>query len=338
MSYKIGSFNVRNLSLGAGRKRDLARIAKIIKQFDIVALQEVLSNGKILEGVSSKNPSVAAKAYEYSLRRYLGDNWDMCWLDPQTASKWYPYIGNDSRGEGYAFLWRKDKFQCPVNDKGKEIRPRIIHQYRVNSSKGELRLIRDPGYGRFQLVNMPNLEIRLITVHLVYTKPSPENLLKDIAHGAATLRKNEFKVLARNIYTSISDDRRDVKPIVPYTIILGDYNLNLSESGAGYPHVRKVLYIDSDKNIINPVIDVQSDKKYVLHTKQSMLSTVNRDADGYASNFDHFTYDQRAKNIVSSPPMRLDVIEDGDFKKYKEEVSDHIPIMLEIDFKHGGLR
>ena len=87
MSYKIGSFNVRNLSLGAGRKRDLARIAKIIKQFDIVALQEVLSNGKILEGVSSKNPSVAAKAYEYSLRRYLGDNWDMCWLDPQTASK-----------------------------------------------------------------------------------------------------------------------------------------------------------------------------------------------------------------------------------------------------------
>ena len=49
-----------------------------------------------------------------------------------------------------------------------------------------------------------------------------------------------------------------------------------------------------DKTILNNyvgalIIDVQSDKKYVLHTKQSMLSTVNRDADGYASNFDHFT-------------------------------------------------
>ena len=104
MSYKIGSFNVRNLSLGAGGSRDLDLMADLIREFDIVALQEVLSEGKILQGPSIKDVSGQAKAYEYSLKSRLGNYWDMCWLDPQTNSKWYPYTGDDSRGEGYAFL------------------------------------------------------------------------------------------------------------------------------------------------------------------------------------------------------------------------------------------
>ena len=46
MSYKIGSFNVRNLSWGAVGSRNLDKIAEIIKRYDIIALQEVLSEGK----------------------------------------------------------------------------------------------------------------------------------------------------------------------------------------------------------------------------------------------------------------------------------------------------
>lgn len=51
MGYKIGSFNVRNLgmtSLGKNNARDLQKIAEIIgkEKFDVVALQEVLSEGK----------------------------------------------------------------------------------------------------------------------------------------------------------------------------------------------------------------------------------------------------------------------------------------------------
>ena len=174
MPYKIGSFNVRNLSLGAGAKRDLDMMASIIREFDIIALQEVLSEGKILQGISLNDASGQARAYEYSLKSRLGSNWDMCWLDPQTSSKWYPYLGDDSRGEGYAFLWRTDKFKCPVNTYGKEIRPRIYRQYRTDFSRGEMKLIRDPGYGRFQLVDMPNAEIRLITTHLIYKKPKKQ--------------------------------------------------------------------------------------------------------------------------------------------------------------------
>ena len=51
MGYKIGSFNLRNLGLaamGSSNERDLKLIARIIRKekFDVVALQEVLSEGK----------------------------------------------------------------------------------------------------------------------------------------------------------------------------------------------------------------------------------------------------------------------------------------------------
>ena len=335
MSYRIGSFNVRNLSSGAGASRDLNMIVDIIREFDIIALQEVLSEGKILQGITLKGGSGQAEAYEYSLKRRLGDNWDMCWLDTQTASKWYPYIGDDSRGEGYAFIWRKDKFTCPTNAYGRVVRPRIIHQYRTDSSRGEMKLIRDPGYGRFQLVDMPNAEIRLITTHIVYKKPSEDNLSKVVSHGAYVMRQNEFNVLARSIYTSVSEDHNDINCVVPYTIILGDYNLNLSESGAGSPYVPAVMVIDFQNNILGTSSQIAGNGVYVIHTKQADLSTINKDADNYASNYDHFTYDDRTRSsVVQGTPHRLNAVERvGDYRTYKEKVSDHIPVMLEIDLR-----
>ncbi len=335
MTYKIGSFNVRNLSFGAGASRDLDMIADIIRQFDIIALQEVLSEGKILEGISVNDVSGQAKAYEYSLRSRLGDNWDMCWLDPKTDSKWYPYVGDDSRGEGYAFLWRKDIFTCPENEYGKVIRPRIIHQYRTDSSRGEMKLIRDPGYGRFQLRDMPNVEIRLITTHIVYKKPSEDNLSKVVDFGAYVMRRNEFNVLARSIYTSVSEDHNDINCVVPYTVILGDYNLNLAESGAGTPFVPAIMVVDSKKNILGTEGELAANGFYLMHTTQSDLSTINKDADAYASNYDHFTYDEHTRSsVVIDRPHRLNAVEKaGGYQIYKEKISDHIPVMLEISLK-----
>ncbi len=334
MPYKIGSFNVRNLSLGAGAKRDLDMIADIIRQFDIIALQEVLSEGKILQGISLNDVSGQAKAYEYSLKSRLGANWDMCWLDPKTESQWYPYLGDDARGEGYAFLWRTDKFRCPVNAHGKEIRPRIYRQYKTDYSTGELRLIRDPGYGRFQLISMPNTEIRLITTHIIYSKPKDDNLKKAVDHGAEKMRQKEFEVLARQIYTRINDNHNDINCIVPYTIILGDYNLNLMKSGAGSPYVRNLLVLDSHNNVIptNEINNIDQNDQYRISTVQYDLSTVNEDGDNYASNYDHFTYNTHAGEIVRCAAHRLNVVEHvGGFNTYKEKISDHIPVVLEID-------
>lgn len=333
MAYKIGSFNVRNLSFAAGKER-LDHIADLIKKFDVVALQEVLSEGKMLEGAQVDNPAGQQIAYENSLRFRLGDNWDMCWLNPKTDSKWYPYLGNDSRGEGYAFLWRKDKFRCPVNEYGREIRPRIYRQYKVDKSKAEMRLIRDPGYGRFQIVNMPNAEIRLITTHIVYEKPSKDNLAKIVDHGAVTMRQKEFEVLARNVYTRISEDYNDINCNVPYTIILGDYNLNLPGSMAKSSYVRPLVVLDAQNNIL-PIYEMEDKGVVRIRTVQKDLTTINSEGSDYASNYDHFTYDDHTGDgIVQGVPHRLDAVERvGDHGIYKEKVSDHIPIMLEIDLK-----
>ena len=232
-------------------------------------------------------------------------------------------------------MWNKDRFDCPRNANGKPVRPRIIHQYKTDSSKGEMKLIRDPGYGRFQLVGMPNAEIRLITTHIVYNKPSEDNLSKAVDHGAHTMRQKEFNVLARCIYTSVSEDHNDINCVVPYTIILGDYNLNLQESGAGTPIVPAVTVIDAHKNILDTTSPAGTQGFYMIFTEQTDLSTINRDADNYSSNYDHFTFDKRTKNnIVQGIPHRLNVVERaGGYKSYKEKVSDHIPVILEIDLK-----
>lgn len=332
MSYKIGSFNVRNLSWG-NKGRDLDYIAEIISKYDIIALQEVLSEGKILEGPSLKDPAGQAEAYERSLKFRLGDKWDMCWLDPKTDSKWYPYLGGDSRGEGYAFIWNTERFKCPVNEYGREIRPRIFRKYKCDASRKEMRLIRDPGYGRFQFVNIPNAEIRLITTHIIFGKPKEENLKKAVDIGQTRMRQNEFNILARSVYTRISEDYNDINCNVPYTIILGDYNLNHLDSEAGAPYVRRVVVLDAQNNYLPS--ESSDGVVYRIRTEQTHLSTINDDGTDYASNYDHFSYDDHTRdNIVQDIPRRLNVVEKaGGHQTYKEKVSDHIPIMLEIDLK-----
>lgn len=334
MSFKIGSFNVRNLSWGSGAKRDLDMIASLIKEFDIIALQEVLSEGKILEGPTLNEPSGQAKAYEHSLRSRLGDNWEMCWLDPQTNSKWYPYIGDDKRGEGYAFLWKKDKFKLPVNEYGRRITPRIYRHYRTDSTKDEIRLIRDPGYGRFQFADLPNAELRLITIHIVYNKPDEGNIAKKLDIGSYSMRRNEFNVIAKNIYTRISEDHSDINCSVAYTIILGDYNLNLLKSGAGSPYVPNLVVLDRNGNIV-PTQEIISKGFYRIYTDQVDLTTISKDSNNYSNNYDHFTFDEHTKNsVIHSSPHRLDAVERvGGYELYKEKISDHVPIMLEISLK-----
>ena len=93
--------------------------------------------------------------------------------------------------------------------------------------------------------------------------------------------------------------------------------------------------IDSQKRILETEFDYPDKGVYFIHTKQTNLSTINKDSDNYANNYDHFTYDRKTEfSIVRGAPCRLNVVERaGGYKNYKEKVSDHIPIMLEIDLK-----
>ena len=84
MSYKICSFNANNFSLSSSKNFD--KLADLIGQFDIVVLQEVLSEGMMFSDRYSSMPS--------SLLRRLGqDKWDCAWVSCETRAKDYPFSG-----------------------------------------------------------------------------------------------------------------------------------------------------------------------------------------------------------------------------------------------------
>lgn len=333
MSFKIGSFNVKNLSLATGR--DLDRIARIILDngFDIVAMQEVLSEGKILTGINSKSVSGQVMAYDYSLKSRLGNNWDICWRDPETSAKNYPYLGGDSRGEGYAFLWNTSRVELPLDENGNKVFPRIWRNYRTDVDTGLIRLMRDPCYGRFIIKGRP-AEIRLITTHIVYGKPSSDKMDIDLDFGAVDMRKHEFQILAGQIYPRISEYYKDINCTSPYTIILGDYNLNLKSSTATKAFMPSIACFDSKGKMITD----DNNAYCTIYTVQNELSTLKKDEDGLANNYDHFSFDVRVKRqIVPNSARTINAIEqypkgeNSKYDTYRKEVSDHLPIVIEID-------
>lgn len=333
MIYRIGSFNVKNLSLATGR--DLDRIASIIleNKLDIVAMQEVLSEGKILTGINSKSVSGQAKAYDYSLKRRLGKNWDICWRDPETSAKNYPFLGEDSRGEGYAFLWNTSRVDLPFDENGNRIYPRIWRNYKTNVDEGLIRLMRDPCYGRF-VAKGRKVEIRLITTHIVYGKPNADKMDLDLDFGAIEMRNHEFQILAGQIYPRVSEYYKDINCTVPYTLILGDYNLNLRTSGATKSFMPSVACFDSKGKRIK----TGEDAACTIYTVQEELSTLKKSEDGLANNYDHFSFDTRVqKQIVPGTARTINAInqhskdENSKYDIYRKEVSDHLPIVIEID-------
>lgn len=329
---RIGSFNVRNLADGQGR--DLDRIARMINEYrlDIVALQEVLAEGKIIKGVNVKDLTGQAEAYNRSLMRRLSGSWDSEWAAPKLRRENEPYRGNDQRGEGYAILWRTDKFDLPNGRWGWPFRPEILSTYKPEIAESNLRLIRDPLYARFLLKDRHVVELRILVAHIVYGKSAALNNVID--YGAAQMRKNEFNILAGQLYKRIAQYYKVPDATSPYTILLGDYNLNLGS----YPEVPAAACFDKNGK---PVGD-EGSARVVIHTYQTDRSTLKRDTPEYANNYDHFSFDERTKSIVRIESIRaVDLVneypKEGDttpeqkFDRYRKEVSDHLPIIMEIE-------
>lgn len=321
MSYRIGSFNMRNFSLSAASKRDLERIARIIngEKLDIVALQEVLSEGKGLG----------------SLKNRLRGNWTYCCPRQETRARDNPYLSVDERGEAYAFLWNTDRVELLLDEKAQPIEPKPWHTYKARRREGAFPLIRDPLYGRFK-VKGQNIELRLITTHIIHGKP--ERTAIEPPGGPVGMRRNEFNILAGDIYPRIADDRRNVRCLVPYTILLGDYNLNLESSGIHSATIPDIACFDERGRRLEGVLDGPR----VIYTVQERPTTVGRF--DYANNYDHFSYDRQVKDrqiVRAACPIdaahRYAVVagqsEEALFADYRDKVSDHVPIVIEIEFK-----
>ena len=317
MGYKIASFNMRNFGNNVSIKRDLNKIADIIQseQFDIVAMQEILAEGK---GV------------KLLLEQALGPKWEMEVSDIS--------YDTDPRGEQYAYIWNSTRIKlAETSVRG---RTRIAEPHILNGDKGNeinvdcSQFARTPYYARFEPVNGPFFEFRLVNVHLYFGDNSKTEIER---------RQLEYKILTESVFPAISTRRVYGNNRQAITIALGDYNLNIYKPrGNAEERINRNTYITEvyqyeDGKIKQRVETVQHELTTLKSSEVDEVSDDDNPERGYSQNYDHFTIDTQYLNDmgIDYRYSRVDVVRDyceDNFVLYREKVSDHIPIVIEINF------
>lgn len=322
MNYTIGSFNLLKLNGQDNKKneekcREIARIIKSEK-FDVVALQEVFSDAELKKSLI---PALGAK------------KWDYRWASPKSISL--------SSGEGYAFVWNKDKLRLIESENS----PMIYNRYsvrepnffRINYRKiGKNALLRPPYAARFTPTGLPggsNFEIRLINTHIIHSRPNKvESLVVNSDIKDYELRREELRILSQSIYRLFSTKRYgDNMPA--YTILLGDYNLCLCGSG---PKIAEEIDIDSRRKL-RTVQEGKTSLKRSDSDKPQLYEEANPDL--YSRNYDHFSYETGLSQKLKLEVSRVDALSKyykNDLESYRDEVSDHVPIKLILNLKRRG--
>ena len=304
--------------------KDIELMAKIISDegFDIVGIQEIFDK----------------KPMEFLLNKLNGNlkgnaaRWQGAWGKPNSR--------NAQAAEGFAFIWNTKTIELAksITVSGERIYyPRIYQQYRLDRSKGQVDLVRDPFYGRFK-VKGQNIELRIINAHIMFGEGESDNPLK-LKQNA--MRRNEYEILVKNILAK-ENTWRYGNNLSAYTILLGDYNLNLNRPYTSAPYLEEVIEIQDGHYT------------YRMRTVQEQLTTIkgrtqlepDKPARGYANNYDHFTFDEIrfaefhpvAKAVDAVNKYCLNNCQNEDEKEkvyetYKREISDHLPISLELNLK-----
>lgn len=361
MSYKILSFNIQKLSRVATSstgKKDLDTIARIIRESgaDIIALQEVVNKEalkELLEAIAqqyavSDQLKRGNKSFDslvrYSVRTndiygYRTKHWEGRWAAPVSA------FGGIA-AEGYAFIWNRDRIKLVTNYDGESFEPRI------ETFSGKNKLVRPPFVGRFMPVN-GRFELRLINVHIAFSVPARMKHEDDPLYKPDVkdqeLREGELKRLLDTVYTNwdkkqydVNRQDRNARPLVPYTFLLGDYNLNLQQSTAKGSKIPKDLEIriNGDMEIVTVNEALTTLKQKPGNAEEAKKREIDRDAN-LANNYDHFSYDRvrLSKHQIDKPQVgviyafdRYQPTNSGQtqYDQYREQVSDHLPIYLTI--------
>lgn len=285
-------------------KKDLDKIANIIlsESFDIVALQEIFSE------LAMKN-----------LLSRLGSNWRGCWDRPNSKIA--------QAAEGYAFIWNTKRIKLAESQtiSGKRTYyPRIYNQYRIDYKKNQKELVRNPYFARFNPINT-FFEIRLINIHIMFSGNKDDNT---ISLSDSAMRKNEFDILVKSIYGKEADKRYG-NNMPAYTIILGDYNLNLKREWTKGPYVDEIIEITEGQDV-KRVRTIQDQLTTLKQTSNNLGEQVR----GYANNYDHFSYDENRFADVTVKSQKIDSVRkycNDDFECHRKEVSDHVPISLNLE-------
>lgn len=140
---------------------------------------------------------------------------------------------------------------------------------------------------------------------------------------------------------------RHARPLVPYTFLLGDYNLNLPGEGEGAKMPESLeTYGNGELEIItvNRGLTTLKDNPKDPEEAKKLREDPEREHH-LANNYDHFSYD-RSKIIrhnIADPEVGViyafenyasaETVEKSKYDLYREKVSDHLPIILDIDIR-----
>lgn len=301
MEYKFVSFNVLKMgesAIGQQAKKDWDFISRMIRDVnpDIVALQEVLKREPVAEFVRRLNG--------------LGGSWDFRFEQKDTVR---------NKREGYAFIWNTQRIGLLTVD-GVVKEPHI-------EAKWSRSLIRPPYIGRFVPVEIGALDIefRLINTHVVFGEDVySENHGNDLSDRE--MRKSEYRKLSRAVFPGVVN-QHDGNFRVPYTFILGDYNLT---------HKDCILIDDEEPMRGMPMCSSQKDKSTI---SRKIANEDPTSWNAYVNDYDHVSCSNRedqyiqVASIIDGPARYGEQGGVPDFRRYVQTVSDHVPMVFTFDLK-----
>lgn len=335
MSYRIGSFNVHNMGQNT-KDIKIKKIAEIIRtnNFDIVALQEVFCQKQgIITKQSNANP-ISSLLYELGNDFVGQNNWQAYFAAPPQT--------RDAK-EGYAFLWNS-RIRLPkskLNDGTERIfYPRIFNQYKLDKSNRQMKLVRNPLYARFIPIGQPMMEFRIINTHIRFSRSAGiDSDNTDVVElSDINMRRNEFDVLSKTIYPKVSDkiysSNEEGKVGSFYTIMIGDYNLNLRRNWTNSPYFLEEAFEISDRNGVPKKMRIYQDSLTTLKriTSENVQNYDNEQK--FSNNFDHVTLDEERFASGTRYSIRPVHVVRTKFAEYRKNISDHIPIVMEFDNKY----
>ncbi len=324
---KTGSFNLMNFRLNMDKERDDEKAAKhfaeIIKKekFDIIALQEIKTPGA-LAGIMKHLGASFDGIHSTTLKNEVNascfnpsDEYAFIWSkekisfvnDPQFYRKLYEKVS--STWDSYLAFQIKEMTNNPdsIDEETQKIIGGPVNIHNIEGlSKFIGQVFRPPLICAFRPAGFwKNLfwELRIINTHVLFGK---QGILS---------RLEELSLIKGRIHTSVNSFRTgDFRSV--YTLIAGDYNLNISQASS---IVKNASWENHEMITVQP---------YKTTLRQDEAPEQAGDDRYYSENYDHFSYDA---NRVAGIAMNAQRIGFENFKVHRNEISDHVPISIEIN-------
>lgn len=297
---RLGSFNIEKL----GKENDyqVKNAAEILKNYDIVAIQEVMNTGTGKDSPIGKDGVEALK----KIVSYLGDDWDYVVSSKPNGTASAARSKAFNTFEYYAFIFRKSKIDL-IKDSAylwDEARKPI-----KELEDQERQFDREPFVASFKARN-GNLDFTLITIHAA----APDK----------GWRKNEIKRLAI-VYKAVQDSDPNQNDV----FLMGDFNTNVDKK-----EWDSVKSLPSMKHIIT------SKDITTLNKPKGRLSKSQYDTIWYQASYsdediisESARVDQAWQDNIEFPkdvkiPKGLKKEENRKIWLYGKYASDHLPVAM----------